>query len=286
MRFEAFTGQSRGFEQPIRSLLAITAPYRDSLFTGLPITDYFAATPLARQTTTCLLLSLIMPPSFSFFDFCCWLVVFLMSMSAHEAAHAFTAKCLGDPTAYLGGQVTLDPIPHIRREPIGMLVLPVVSYLSSGWMIGWASAPYNPAWAAQYPRRAAVMAFAGPAANFAISLICWLGLKLGLSAGFFIPGDTGLFSETVISVQPGLPHLAAVLLSLGFSLNLLLGVFNLIPLPPLDGSALPLLFLGPGATLAYQRMRGGLSLFGLIVAWQIFPRIYRPIWFWMESTLR
>jgi Zn-dependent protease len=80
--------------------------------------------------------------------------------------------------------------------------------------------------------------------------------------------------------------LAAVLLSLGFSLNLLLGVFNLIPLPPLDGSALPLLFLGPGATLAYQRMRGGLSLFGLIVAWQIFPRIYRPIWFWMESTLR
>ncbi len=112
-------------------------------------------------------------------------------MSAHEAAHAFTAKCLGDPTAYLGGQVTLDPIPHIRREPIGMLVLPIVSYLSSGWMIGWASAPYNPAWAAQYPRRAAVMAFAGPGANFVISLICWIGLKLGLSAGFFIPGDTG-----------------------------------------------------------------------------------------------
>jgi Zn-dependent protease len=227
-----------------------------------------------------------MPPSFSLFDFCCWLVVFLISMSAHEAAHAFTAKCLGDPTAYLGGQVTLDPIPHIRREPIGMLVLPVVSYLTAGWMIGWASAPYNPAWAAQYPRRAAVMAIAGPAANFLISLTCWIGLKLGLAAGLFVPGDTGLFSETVISVQSGLPHLAAVLLSLGFSLNLLLGVFNLIPLPPLDGSALPLLFLRGGAVLAYQRMRGGLSLFGLIVAWQIFPRIYRPIWLWMESTLR
>jgi Zn-dependent protease len=107
-----------------------------------------------------------------------------------------------------------------------------------------------------------------------------------LAAGFFVPGDTGLFSETVISAQPGLLHLGAVLLSLGFSLNLLLGVFNLIPLPPLDGSALPMLFLSGNAALAYQRMRSGFSLLGIIVAWQIFPRIYRPIWFWMESTLR
>src|SRR5258708_32731709 len=111
-----------------------------------------------------------MPPSFSLFDFCCWLVVFLISMSAHEAAHAFTAKCLGDPTAYLGGQVTLDPIPHIRREPIGMLVLPIVSYLTAGWMIGWASAPYNPAWAAQYPRRAAGCGPPRPPAGFFISV--------------------------------------------------------------------------------------------------------------------
>jgi Zn-dependent protease len=225
--------------------------------------------------------------SFSLFDFGCWLVVFLLSMSAHEASHAYVAKMLGDPTAYLGGQVTLDPIPHIRREPFGMLLLPIISYLASGWMIGWASAPYNAAWAAQYPRRAAVMALAGPAANFVISFVCWFGLKLGLSAGVFVPGDTGLFSETVVSVQSGLPHLAAVLLSLGFSLNLLLGVFNLLPVPPLDGSALPLLVLQGSAALAYQKFaRGGLAILGLFVAWQVFPRIYRPIWFWMESTLR
>lgn len=226
--------------------------------------------------------------SFSLFDFGCWLVVFLLSTSAHEAAHAYTAKVLGDPTAYLGGQVTLDPIPHIRREPVGMLLLPILSYVASGsrWMIGWASAPYNPGWAAQYPRRAAIMAFAGPAANFTISFVCWVGLKVGLSAGLFVPGDTGLFSETVVAVQPGLAHLAAVLLSLGFSLNLLLGVFNLIPLPPLDGGALPLLFLGGRAVSVYQRMRSGLSIFGLLIAWQVFPLVYRPIWFWMESTLR
>src|SRR5258707_13501650 len=161
-----------------------------------------------------------MPPSFSLFDFCCWLVVFLISMSAHEAAHAFTAKCLGDPTAYLGGQVTLDPIPHIRREPIGMLVLPIVSYLTAGWMIGWASAPYNPAWAAQYPRRAAVMGIAGTAANLLFSLTCWIGFQLGVGAALFVPGATGLFFGTVISVPSGVPHLAALFFCLGVFLDL------------------------------------------------------------------
>ena len=225
--------------------------------------------------------------SFSPLDFACWLVVFLMSMTAHEASHAFVAKSLGDPTAYLGGQVTLNPIPHVRREPFGMLFLPIISYLASGWMIGWASAPYNPAWAAQYPRRAAIMAFAGPTANFVIALLSWIGLKFGLLAGLFISGMTGRFSETVVASQPGVWTLLAILLSLGFSLNLLLGVFNLIPVPPLDGSALPLLFLRGDAALAYQRIsRGGLAFFGIFVAWQIFPRIYRPIWFWIESTLR
>jgi Zn-dependent protease len=225
--------------------------------------------------------------SFSLIDFVCWLIVFLGSMTAHEASHAFVAKCLGDPTAYLGGQVTLNPIPHIRREPFGMLFLPILSYVASGWMIGWASAPYNAGWAAKFPRRAAVMALAGPAANFIIALLCWVGLKFGLAAGLFTPGLTGRFSETVVSVEPGLWSIAAILLSLGFSLNLLLGVFNLIPFPPLDGSALPLLVLPGAMALAYQRIsRGGLAFLGILVAWQIFPRIYRPIWFWMESTLR
>jgi Zn-dependent protease len=168
-----------------------------------------------------------------------------------------------------------------------MLLLPILSYLSSGWMIGWASAPYNAGWAAQFPRRAAIMALAGPAANFIIAFLCWVGLKFGLATGLFIPGLTGRFSETVVAVEPGLWTIAAMLLSLGFSLNLLLGVFNLIPFPPLDGSAIPLLLLRGELSQAYQRIsRGGLAFLGLLLAWQIFPRIYRPIWFWMESTLR
>lgn len=69
--------------------------------------------------------------------------VFLLSTTLHEAAHAWAAMRGGDRTAYDGGQVTLNPLPHIRREPIGMVVLPIVSVLISGWPLGFASAPYS-----------------------------------------------------------------------------------------------------------------------------------------------
>ena len=242
----------------------------------------------AGESFAAMLLLEMLNSSFSLFDFACWLVIFLFSLSAHEAAHALVAQRLGDVTAYLGGQVTLDPIPHIKREPWGMLIVPILSYISSGWMIGWASAPYNPAWAQQYPKRAALMAMAGPAANFTIAFISWCGLKLGLLTGVFVIGNGWSFSETVISTEPGLWHLAAALLSLGFSLNVLLGIFNLIPLPPLDGSALPLLFLHDEMARTYQRLSRSTvpALLGLFVAWQFFPRIFRPLYAWLEWTLR
>jgi len=226
--------------------------------------------------------------SFSLFDFGCWFVVFLISLSTHEAAHAFTAQKLGDVTGYLGGQVTLNPVPHIRREPWGMLIIPILSYISSGWMIGWASAPYNSAWAERYPKRAALMAMAGPAANFAIALVSWCGLKLGLLAGTFVPGDGWRFSDAVVAVEPGIWAVIASLLSIGFSLNVLLGVFNLLPLPPLDGSALPLFFLHGEIARSYQRFSRSAApaMLGIFVAWQFFPRIYRPVYAWLESTLR
>ena len=81
-------------------------------------------------------------------------LVFLFSTVLHEAAHAWTALRGGDPTAYHGGQVSLDPRPHIRREPFGMIMLPLISLAASGWIFGYASAPYDPRWAEQHPRRA------------------------------------------------------------------------------------------------------------------------------------
>ena len=83
-----------------------------------------------------------------------WYIAFLFSTTCHEASHALAAKMGGDLTAFHGGQVTLNPVPHMRREPFGMLLVPLLSYVLGGWMIGWASAPYDPFWQARYPRRA------------------------------------------------------------------------------------------------------------------------------------
>ena len=70
-----------------------------------------------------------------------WYVVFVFSTVLHEAAHAFASWRLGDSTAYQGGQVSVNPVPHIRREPVGMVVVPIISFVFTGWMFGWASAP-------------------------------------------------------------------------------------------------------------------------------------------------
>ena len=96
-----------------------------------------------------------------------WFVAFIFSTSLHEAAHAWVGLRLGDPTAARGGQVSLNPLPHIRREPMGMIVVPLLSIIANhgSWMIGWASAPYDPIWAQQFPKRSALMSLAGPGAN-------------------------------------------------------------------------------------------------------------------------
>src|ERR1700739_647038 len=114
-----------------------------------------------------------------------WYIVFLFSTTCHEAAHAFVAKLGGDTTAAEGGQVSLDPTPHIRRSPFGMVVVPILSYLAGGWMIGWASAPYNPQWAATYPQRSAAMSLAGPAANLLLVIVSFILIRVGLALGFF-----------------------------------------------------------------------------------------------------
>src|SRR5688572_22262351 len=119
-----------------------------------------------------------------------WFVAFLFSTTVHEAMHAFVAWKGGDPTAYHGGQVSLSPVPHVRREPIGMVVVPLLTALTQGWALGWASTPYDPYWAARHPKRAALMSAAGPAGNLAIALLAFAIIKVGLTSGWFVPPDT------------------------------------------------------------------------------------------------
>ncbi|HEY9420240.1 MAG TPA: site-2 protease family protein [Thermoanaerobaculia bacterium] len=210
-----------------------------------------------------------------------WFVVFLFSTTLHEAGHAFAAYKLGDPTAYEGGQVSLNPWPHIQREPFGMVLLPIISFAATqgGWMMGWASAPYDPTWAHRYPRRAALMAAAGPAANLLLVVISGLAIRAGILGGVLEPPFNLNFTRIVAGVEGTWGEAAAVPLSILFSLNLLLFVFNLIPFPPLDGSAILPAVMSDSTARRYQELlhQPMFSLIGLLAAWKIFPLISSPI---------
>jgi Zn-dependent protease len=209
-----------------------------------------------------------------------WYVVFLFSTTAHEASHALAAKLGGDLTAFHGHQASLNPLPHIRREPFGMVLVPILSYATGGWMMGWASAPYDPYWQQKHPRRAAWMSLAGPAANFTLALIAGIAVHIGILMGAFIPPESVNFQRIVDPTAPGVADGAAKFLSLLFSLNVLLGTFNLLPVPPLDGySALGLFMSEDGARrleLIRQRSRN-YTFIGLLLCWQIFAKLYDPI---------
>ena len=196
-----------------------------------------------------------------------WYFAFLFSTVCHEAAHAWVALRGGDKTAYHGGQVSLDPLPHIQREPFGMILVPWLSFFlnSGGFMMGWASAPYDPYWARQYPKRSAWMSLAGPVANFILVILSGLAMRfaLGIGAMNTASGDGAL-----------------QLLFIMFKLNVVLGTFNLIPLPPLDGFTAIGIFL-PEATAAkleeFRQTSGAYQIVGLLVAWQVAGYFIGPV---------
>jgi Zn-dependent protease len=213
--------------------------------------------------------------------------VFLFSTCLHEAAHAWAAKRGGDPTAYLGGQVSLNPLPHMRREPIGMVFLPIMTALTSGWPLGFASAPYNREWALRYPRRAAWMALAGPAANLLLVLAAALLMRVGLENGLFaVPAEVRFGS--LVSGAAGLADSVAIFLSMFFSMNLLLFVLNMIPLPPMDGAGSVPLLLTPEHGRAYRSFLFSLPMLswaGMFAAWKLFDIVFRPVFWWATDML-
>ena len=191
-------------------------------------------------------------------------VVFLFSTTCHEAAHALVAKIGGDETAFQGGQVTLNPVPHIQREPWGMVIIPILLLVMSKGtsLMGWASAPYDPQWERRHPHRAAWMALAGPATNYTLMLIAAIGMRMGWYQGWLHPKS---FLETLLWAM--------------FSLNLLLGTFNLLPVTPLDGSTAIMLFMPEYRAQRYlDWIRGNqYGLLGLVLALFAFNYVYAPI---------
>jgi Zn-dependent protease len=146
-------------------------------------------------------------------------VVLLFSLSVHESAHAWTAFRQGDPTARSLGRITLNPLAHI--DVIGTVVMPLLMIFTGVPLLGWAKpTPVDPRHFRHLRRGQIVVAGAGPVSNMLLALLFTAGLFVAVRA---LPGP--------LPEQP-----IVVLLSMGVQLNVLLAVFNLVPLPPLDGS--------------------------------------------------
>jgi Zn-dependent protease len=214
-----------------------------------------------------------------------WYAAFLLSLTCHEAGHAVVARWGGDDTAHLSGQVSLNPWPHIRREPIGTVLVPLLTYFlgTSRWMMGWASAPYDPRWEDRHPGRAAAMSAAGPAANFLLFAMAFGILKLGLATGTWTVPHDELALDRLVAAGPGVSGIVVALgrfLSVVMGLNLILGIFNLLPFPPLDGASVVAGLVPPVREL-YQKMRviPAMGIVGVIVAWRISPYVVTPILF-------
>ena len=223
----------------------------------------------------------------NFYDGFLWYLAFLLSTVIHEASHASVAYKLGDQTAYNTGQVSLNPIPHIKREPFGTVIIPIISFLAAGWMLGWASTPYNLEWANKNPKKAALMAAAGPFSNFLLVIATAIVIHVGMSLGFFYPPASVNLSSLVASTQSGILEEIAKLLSIMFSLNLILLIFNMLPVPPLDGSGLPPLFLNDEMGRNYMSFvrNPAFTFIGIFVAWNIFDQIYFHIYLFAINLL-
>jgi Zn-dependent protease len=170
--------------------------------------------------------------------------VLFFSVVIHELCHGIAAKKCGDPTAKDLGRLTLNPLRHV--SPVGSILVPLILYfMQAPAVIGWAKpVPFDPTKLKQFPRDQVLLAISGPLANFALAYICFnLYLLVGFVFNRYFPESPILFHLdifTPISLN-GIPFeafwfIVFEILSVGMIVNLVLGVFNLIPFPPLDGS--------------------------------------------------
>jgi len=152
-------------------------------------------------------------------------IPFLLGVICHEVAHGWMALRLGDPTAKAAGRLTLNPIPHM--DPMGTMVFIVTSLLPAGVVFGWAKpVPVDPRYFKDPRRGMMAVSAAGPAANFVLAALFY--------AVFRLMGTGGLHGSGAFTSFFGAPLMNIVVA--GIFVNAILGVLNLIPIPPLDGS--------------------------------------------------
>ena len=199
-------------------------------------------------------------------------VILVFALSFHEASHAWMASRLGDPTARMLGRVTLNPIKHI--DLLGTIIIPLAMLFLPGFgrfLIGWAKpTPVTTRNFTHIKRDDMLTTLAGPASNLLLALACFIGLlvlentgaqgQLAVVAAVFTANHVQLPMEAVLPAM----FPVALLFYIGVWLNLILAVFNLLPLPPLDGSHIVRNLLPYNWVQYYDRM-GMFSLILMVV---------------------
>ena len=178
--------------------------------------------------------------------------VLLFSMVAHEYAHGYAALRQGDATAYQLGRLTWNPIKHI--DPFMSILLPILTFYIGGFMFGGAKpVPVNPRNYRNYKRGDIIVSLAGVAVNFVIALVC-IALVVII----------GMVGQRAQGSVPELFLLQTMMLY-GVMINIILAIFNLVPIPPLDGSHVMKYLLPPAWSLQYQRA----GRFGLVIVFAV-----------------
>lgn len=204
-----------------------------------------------------------------------WFVIFLLSLSIHEAAHAWTAQKMGDPTARYLGRVTLNPLAHI--DLVGTIIFPLFSIFTGFFFFGWAKpVPVDISKMRDQKWGDILVAVAGPASNVLLALI------------FFTLFKVLLMSPPLIQSLGDLATPIAKTLETGLTLNIVLAVFNMLPIPPLDGSHIVRNLLPENAAQAYASLHPMVGMIALVLLIQtgITNQIIAPIMGVVGTALR
>ena len=190
------------------------------------------------------------------------LIILLFSVVVHEVSHGLAALYLGDDTAEKMGRLTLNPLKHL--DPIGSVLVPLLLIIMhSGFIFGWAKpVPYNPLNFKMPRRDSAILAFAGPLSNFSLALVFGLIIRIIIITSSFV------------SLLPFLMFIVWI--------NLVLGVFNLLPIPPLDGSKILFYFFQSHELEIFLHRYGIIFLFLFIM---LGGGIILPLIYLLFSTL-
>jgi Zn-dependent protease len=202
-----------------------------------------------------------------------YMVVLLLAISAHEAAHAWMSNKFGDDTARLLGRITLNPVAH--TDPIGTLLIPIVNFVLAAmagpnfrpFLIGWGKpTPVNPLRWRQKDLANVMVSIAGILANLIIAIIAFAIFKVLLVTGLFW------------SISEGLREPVGLLLWSMLAMNVSLAVFNLLPFPPLDGSKVLETFLPASAQPALEMLEQyGFFILMILMYMGVFSAIINPI---------